>query len=470
MHSVIITSLNKHAPEKNVQVKGRYKQEPWLTNGILKSMRKQKLLYKKSINLDGQAVTTQSVQKYKDYRATLQRVKRFSKMKYYQDECNNLKRNTKKLWNLINTVIKKKTNKHEIIECLEVENLKIEDSKQIANEFAKHFASIGMDYAKKISVSDKGSDHYMNKIAHNKASMFLMPTDPHEINKLIGELPNKNSSGYDDISNMLLKKIGPSIVEPLARIFNNSFTEGVFPNSMKLADVVPLFKNKKREHTNNYRPISLLITISKLLEKLIYKRTYSFLEKHELIYKSQYGFRSNHSCEQAVNELIGEIAKSKENGKITAAIFLDLSKAFDTLNHPLLLRKLERYGIRGNTLKWFESYLSNRSLRAKVSTSNGITYSDTKEINYGTPQGSCLGPLLFLIFTNDLHLNLEFCECILFADDTTIYYSGTHKRLIEWCLQSDLKTLQDWFRANTLTLNINKSVVMSFDPKKKIKT
>ena len=141
--------------------------------------------------------------------------------------------------------------------------------------------------------------------------------------------------------------------------------EGVFPEKMKLAEVVPLYKSKERYLTNNYRPISLLITISKLLEKVIYKRTYSFLQATNQLYDSQYGFREGHSCENAISELVGEILKNKENNKFTVSLFLDLSKAFDSLKHSTLINKMEIYGIRGSAYSWFSSYLNQRQLRAK---------------------------------------------------------------------------------------------------------
>ena len=231
---------------------------------------------------------------------------------------------------------------------------------------------------------------------------------------------------------------------------------------MKSADVILLYKSKSKENPVNYRPISLLITISKLLEKIIYKRTYSFLEDTDQIYHSQYGFRSKYSCEQAVSELLGKIVKKKEIKKDTLAVFLDLSKAFNSLDHAIPGCRLERYGIHGLPLQWFDSYLSDHLLRAKCSTNEGMTYSNEFMIDFGTPQGSCLGPLLFLLFTNDLHLHLEHCKCILFADDTTLYISHGNKNYMEWCIQQDLITLQDWFCANKLTLNLNKTVYMHF--------
>ena len=178
-------------------------------------------------------------------------------------------------------------------------------------------------------------------------------------------LPAKNSSGYDEILNNLLKNLCPSLLTPLERIFNKSLNDGVFPKLMKKADVTPLFKSKRENDANNYRPISLLLTISKVLEKIVYQRTYTFLETTGQIYNSQYGFRSQHSCESAVSELVSEIVKGFQNGMYTAALFLDLSKAFDTLEHKVLLDKMYRYGIRGSSLNWFRSYLENRKIRVK---------------------------------------------------------------------------------------------------------
>ena len=231
------------------------------------------------------------------------------------------------------------------------------------------------------------------------------------------------------ISNILLKRIKTSIIKPLSIIFNLSLVSGQFPENMKIAEVLPLFKKGAKHLLNSYRPISLLITMSKLLEKCIYSRVYKFLNKSDIIYKKQYGFRAKHSCEQAIQDLCRHILKDKEDGLKTAAIFFDLSKAFNTLSHNILLKKMEIYGIRGLCNKWFESYLTNRNIQVKCKTlsSNTIETSNKYQIKYGTAQGSCLGHLLFNIFCNDIHYNVEYCKLILFTDDTTIYTS--HRNL-----------------------------------------
>ena len=233
---------------------------------------------------------------------------------------------------------------------------------------------------------------------------------------------------------------------------------------MKLADVFPLHKGKEKFLPTNYRPISLLLTISKVLEKIIYTRTYSFLNECNQLYVSQYGFRNNHSCENAVSELVGHILKQREQNKSTACVFLDLSKAFDTIKHDVLLKKLETYGIRATALNWFESYLTNRKIKVKCTvTSSGKTeFSKEEPVKVGTPQGSCLGPLIFLIFNNDLHKVVENCSAILFADDTTLYISSKNTTYLKWCIEHDISLLLDWFQANKLTLNLSKTQFLLF--------
>ena len=182
------------------------------------------------------------------------------------------------------------------------------------------------------------------------------------------------------------------------------------------------------------------------------------------IYNSQYGFRNGHNCEHAVRELTSAVLKGFQQNEFTLGVFLDLSKAFDTLDHQILLDKLCKYSIRGTSLNWFTIYLSDQMIRVKCSvTSTGkVEYSDYETITYGTPQGFCLGPLIYLIFTNDMAIHLENCNSIMFADDTTLYQTHRSLKYLKWCLQEDLKTLIDWFMANKLTLNLDKTACVLF--------
>ena len=206
--------------------------------------------------------------------------------------------------------------------------------------------------------------------------------------------------------------------------------------------------------------------MSKILEKVVYNRVYKFLNDNDQLYENQYGFRNQHSRDNAVCDVVSHLVKNLEASKTSVALFLDLSKAFDTLDHDLLLHKMERYGLRGVVLDWFRSYLHDRKLRVKCKpTSSGqIETSAEFPIEYGTPQGSCLGPLLFLIFCNDLCLNLSYLHCVQFADDTTLLLGHKNHRYLKYCVESDLAIVQDWFNANKLTLNVNKSSFMIFSP------
>ena len=293
--------------------------------------------------------------------------------------------------------------------------------------------------------------------------MALCPTMVHEIDNLIRQLPNKTSHGFDNISNTMLKSLRTSITFSLCHIFNCSLMEGSFPERMKKAEVIPLYKGVDMDNMINYRPISLLVTLSKLLEKIMHTQLNGYLEHNHLLYPSQYGFHTRRSCEQAITELVGYILKSKNRNEHCASIFLDLSKAFDAFDHSILLQKLEGYGVRGSVLDWFASYLKDWSLVAKITMGpNQTVKSDSYDITYGTAQGSCLGPLLFIIFMNDLHLLLLFSNIILFADDTTVFNSHRSDKFLKYTLDHDLNLMIEWFKANKLSLNLNKTVGIKF--------
>ena len=302
------------------------------------------------------------------------------------------------MWQTINEISRKINDKSSLLDCIKVNNINYYDGKNICSEFGRYFSTVGNSLASKIPNSIKSINHYLDKINRNTKSVFLAPCTEMELIKIIDKLPNKKSAGHDGMSNVLLKELKNEIVSPLAIIFNNSLSCGVFPTLMKNAEVVPLYKSGPKTETTNYRPISLLLTLSKILEKVMYKRIYSFLNEDQL-FKSQYGFRSQHSCQDAITELTSSITKNWENNKSSIAVFIDLSKAFDTLQHEVLFNKLEKYGIRGNTLKWFQCYLTGctMSAKCKIKGDDTCTISEKFAVKIGSPQGSCLGPLLFLI-------------------------------------------------------------------------
>ena len=301
--------------------------EPWMSPGLLKCTKKQERLYRKTINNNS---TETDELKYKEYRNNLSQILRRTKEEYYRNKCSEFKRNTARLWKMINKITHNMNDKSSAIEYLKIGNIDIYDTKLIAEEFAKHFSSVGSRYASKITNPHNTFTQYIANIPNNPNSMFMTPTSKLKIERMIAKLPNKKSKGHDDISNILLKRIKSSISHPLEIVFNKSLQEGSFPESMKQDDVIALYKSKEKHLVNNYRPISLLVTISKILEKIVYTRTYNFLCNTDQLYQSQYGFRTGHSCENAICELVGTIAKNREEKKHTIGVFIDLSKAFDT--------------------------------------------------------------------------------------------------------------------------------------------
>jgi len=278
------------------------------------------------------------------------------------------------------------------------------------------------------------------------------------MSKIISNLPNKRSCGYDGISNMLIKKIAPSLITPLCIAINKSIESGEVPDNLKIAQIVPVYKSKDSQVFTNYRPISLLLNISKILENVIHKRIYKFSHDRERSFSSQYGFRNHRSTNHAISEFLSNVLTDFDEKKYTLAIFLDLSKAFDTIDHQILLNKLEHYGIRGFALIWIKSYLSGRKQFVEF---KGVK-STFQQVTCGVPQGSVLGPLLFIIYMNDLACTLQSCSGILFADDTTIHKSDKSLPILFHHMNADLERVTQWFRANKLSLNTSKTHYVLF--------
>ena len=242
-------------------------------------------------------------------------------------------------WEMMNNIIGKSQDKRIVISKNIVNNVESSNAQVIANRLVAHFATVGVTYASKITPSNTLITDYLKKNPNNDSSLFFRPTTEHEVNKLIDGLTNKMSTGWDGISNKILKHIKKPIIRPLTVIIKKSLEMGVFPDCMKLANVSPLHKGGREDYCTHYIPISLLPVLSKILEKVVYSRTYNFLSAKNQLFKSQYGFRKCHSCENAVQELLSNVLKGFERKEYTAAIFLDLSKAFDMLKHLIIAIK-----------------------------------------------------------------------------------------------------------------------------------
>ena len=304
--------------------------------------------------------------------------------------------------------------------------------------------NIGPNLANRIPQTEKSFVHYLKN--RNTDTLFFIPTDTEEIIDIVEKSNNKKSKGFDDISNDLLKKIITEIAIPLEHVINLSIVNGIVPDKMKIAKVIPIHKKGDPLDISNYRPISLLSSISKVLEKIIHKRTIRFLKNLDIFSDSQFGFRQKHSTTHAIFYFIDHIASAIDDHLHTLGSFLDLSKAFDTIDHEILLYKLSHYGIRGKALEWFRSYLTNKKQFVSI---NGLN-SDCNDITCGVPQGSLLGPLLFILYINDFQNSSNVLSFILFADDTSVYFSHKNPDTLLNTVNSELKCIHEWICCNKL--------------------
>ena len=363
----------------------------------------------------------------------------------------------KKLWTGIKSIVNLKNKSFNNISQLISENGDIiKDSKQMAAAFNNFFVNVSHKINHDIPRTRKSPLDYM-PTAKDK-SFFVSPVTPEEIEIIIGTLKNGKSSGPYSIPTKLLKILSSDIAIPLSVIVNESFAKGVFPDKLKVAKVIALHKKESTDNPSNYRPISLLSIFSKVIETLMHKRLYNFLDLCNILYPNQFGFREKHLTNHALISITETIKSTIDNGRYGCGVFIDLQKAFDTVNHSILLKKLEHYGIRGTALKWFTSYLVDRQQYVSV---NGHC-SNYLNITCGVPQGSVLGPLLFLIYINDLPNSTKVLTFYLFADDTNIYFESSDLILLQKTINKHLKRVKKWLDANKLALNLDKTNFVLF--------
>jgi hypothetical protein len=299
----------------------------------------------------------------------------------------------------------------------------------------------------------KNPEDYIN-YGRAVPDLLLQNTTPEHIQKVIKKLQPKMSYDANGVSSKMIKFIGEEISIPLAHIFNISLREGVFPEKLKLCRVIPIFKSGNPLECDNFRPISLLSSISKVLEKIVAEKLIAHLLDNDLVYVHQYGFLPNRSTEHNLLQIINYISNALNEGDFCIGVFLDLKKAFDVCSHEILLKKLRKMGIRGNAYKWFENYLSGRSQFVDINGSK----SDPLDINISVIQGSILGPIIFLCYINDFYAATTLFS-VLFADDTTGLGKGKNLRDLTTYVNGELQKISNWFRANKMAINTSKTKV-----------
>lgn len=298
---------------------------------------------------------------------------------------------------------------------------------------------------------------------HQPRSMFIDPIMPQEIASVIQSLKNGTSPGIDGINSSIIKAIYPKIMTVLIFLINFSFETGIFPAALKNAVVIPIHKSSLTTVCNNFRPISLLSTFSKIFEKIMKSKLVKYFDTTNFLSSNQFGYRNNLSTEHALQHFMVEVYDGLNEGKYVTGLFLDIRKAFDTVNHEILLSKLWKIGIRGVPYNWFESYLLNRKQCVKIQNS----YSKMGTIEQGVPQGSVLGAFLFLIYINDFCNGTFKGNLTSFADDTALCYVYSDLNLMENHINYDLKAIQWWFTENKMCLNVDKTKYINFSLRRK---
>ena len=335
----------------------------------------------------------------------------------------------------------------------------ITDKIEIVENLNQYFVNIGSQLAASIQPLHSQFSDYLKPTNMNFFMFF--PTSSTEVINIVSNFQNKQSFGFDNIPVNIMKSSISYVAEPIAAIINSSLDNGIFPDILKVAKVFPIFKNGDKSDFQNNRPISVLPSFSKIFEKVVQSRLLSYLHLNNILCSNQFGFRKNHSTYMALIELYDKISLAIDKNEYSIGIFIDLSKAFDTLDHTILLKKLYHYGIRGKAWDWFNSYLCNRKQCVCL---NGIM-SDYKLVTHGVPQGSILGPLLFILYINDIVNCSKYLLFILFADDTNLFFSCKDITHLFNTVNSELDKLSIWFKANKLSLNIKKTNYILFGTK-----
>lgn len=434
--------------------------QPWMTQGLLKSSRKKEKLYLKYIKNP----TTENKLIFSKYRNRFKAVRIKAEQTYFTNKFIKCSNDMKKTWQVIRTIVKNGTKDTTINEIV-INGNTLNDPTEISEKFNSYFTDMAKTLSEKIPPSNKHFKEYMPGSEIN--SIVLLPTTPGELITISRSLKATHSTGIDDIDpHLTIPAIG-DIANLLSEIINCSLRNGMVPSSLKVAKILPIHKQGCKTEISNYRPISLLPFFSKLFERVMYDRLTAYIKQKNILYPIQHGFQSGHSTSMALLDIHDKISAAMENNEYSLGIFLDLAKAFDTVNHKILCTKLEHYGIRGKALEWFISYLHNRYQQVIC---NG-TLSKLRLIEIGVPQGSILGPLLFLLYINDLPNSSSILHYILFADDSNVFISHSSYNVLFHLANTELCAASDWFKANKLSLNITKTNYILFrSPNKTIPT
>ena len=447
--------LDKHAPLITKCVKME-KQAPWW-NSEINSARIIRNNALKKARKSGSAGDWSS---YKSSRNSVYYLIRKAKSEYFRNTLNQKNLNPKDYWNHLKLLTGRKVNIVPTIVTGSNGNL-ITDPKSIAEEFNNTFISMADNLLElRMNTAESSTNDLECRLKLFVTSrkpddeLFTIPPITTElIIKYVKSLSDNVATGPDNVPTYAIKQAISIAAGHLTFVINSFFSNGEFPDAWKMARVTPIFKSGEQDLVINYRPISILPALSKIVERHVFLSLSSWFNKYNLLFSSQSSYRKHHSCITAMVNLVDQLIANMDDKLISSLLMIDLSKAFDTINHELLITKLSIYGVSPSSLKWFKAYLTSRRQYVRIDNVD----SNSQIIRHGVPQGSILGPLLFIIFMNDINL-VPISDCVLhlYADDTTMLTcSPTMDQLMTTTNQA-LTTIVDWFLKNKLIVNLKK--------------
>ena len=446
-------SYERNFPKKLKTPQKRKTDKVWILPWLQCACDRKNKMYRKFIDNP----TIENKMKYRKLKKFVEKHVKLAKRRYYSAYFKKYSNDSRKQWQMVNNLLNRKTKKKTSIKNLQYKNENFTDPQEIANKFNEYFCNIAQEL-KDENVGLHGGrppDLTISSVNRAQAAMISEDCTTEEISNIIQSLKNKATS---DLGIMPLKYVSAEMSPVLNDIISCSLRQGIFPQKLKRAKVVPIHKGGNRIDVTNYRPISLLSCFSKIYEKVMHARLTGHLKIDNIMYASQYGFRSGHSCEHALLEAQNKILRSLEKKQITALLLLDFSKAFDMVDHGILLSKLEHYGVRGENLSWFKSYLTGRVQYTHINSRDSVTC----ELKYGVPQGSVLGPTLFILYINDLPNVSKLADYIFFADDANLIITANSSDELCAKVNSLLNKVQNWVASNGLKLNAGKTKYMIF--------
>ena len=464
----LLNAKLKHIPKKVKKFnKRRHFKEKWMTNEILQEIVAKNKVYVTWKTTPVTHINYENIkQRFKSYEKIVKKDIKEAKQRYFDRIFTAYKSDMKKPWKTINETLNRSKRGSNVISIFYHNGFTLSNAKYIANAFNVYFANIGKNLASEIEQNVNIIDYtqYLSTPITETRLQFKCITD-NDTQIAIGMLENKSSSGHDGISNKLLKLLKMDLSKSLTLIINQMITTGIFPDSFKISKITPLFKKGDVSLLSNYRPISLLPTISKIFERILYNQLYEYFNSNNLLAEQQYGFRTNHSTEYAAVKLVDTISKEMESGSMPTALYIDLSKAFDTLSFDILLYKLNYYGVKGKAFKLLKNYLTNLKQYVVCNSQN----SEIVDITTGVLQGSILEPLLFSICINNLITTSNKLKFIMYADDTTIYFNleDFDPYHLKRDINNELEKITHWLKMNKLSLNVQKTKFMIFHRKQK---